>query len=246
LVFALAQPALAADDEIMVTDGDLAKIGRPELEVHTNFSQGTNQSPGDKVFAPNDVLRTTPELSIGLSQHWDAGMYLLTSWVPGRGLYFGGVRLRTKFIGAHELSENLRIYYGLQLEAYDLEPGISADRTGAEVKAIAGAEFGKWEATVNLAEQKDIPDSDLIRPGYAVSAKLVRDIGNGISAGLEHYVSWSSTNQEAPIREIDNMSFLTAQWKLRDWNLHLGVGHGWGISADHTVVKLVIGIPLNY
>jgi hypothetical protein len=67
---ATLQPALASDDEIMVTDGDLAKVGRPELEVHINFSRGSDQSPGEGVFAPNDVVRVTPELFIGLSEHW--------------------------------------------------------------------------------------------------------------------------------------------------------------------------------
>jgi hypothetical protein len=65
LALATLRPALAADDEIMVTDGDLAKVRTPELEVHINFSRGSNQSPGEGVVAPKDVLRVTPELSIG-------------------------------------------------------------------------------------------------------------------------------------------------------------------------------------
>ena len=87
LVLAATPRAHAADDEIMVTDGDLAKPGRPELEIHTNLSEGSKVSPGEGVFPPGGMLRVTPELSVGLSEHWDAGLYLPGAWVPGRGLY---------------------------------------------------------------------------------------------------------------------------------------------------------------
>ena len=162
VAFFLLQPAMAADDEIMVTDGDLAPVGKPELEVHNNVSQGSSQSPGAGVFAPNHVARVTPELSIGLSPHWDAGLYLMTSWVPGRGLYFDGVRLRAKFIDARESADALRWYYGMQFEFADVGPGVSPDRTSVEVKAIAGAELGGWEAAINLLEQRDVPDRGAI------------------------------------------------------------------------------------
>jgi hypothetical protein len=245
LALAMAQPAVAADDEIMVMDADLAKVGEPELEVHTNFSQGSNQSPGAGEFAPNNVLRVTPELSVGLSQHWDAGMYLLTSWVPGRGLYYDGIRARAKFIDSHAIADNARLYYGMQFEVADVEPGVSPDRTGVEVNAIGGAEFGAWEAAINLIEQRDVPDHDMISPGYAVNAKLVRDLGNDVAVGFEQYVSWSSTEQSAPQRQIEDLSFLTVQFKLRDWNLHLGIGHGWNSSPDYTIIKLVVGVPIK-
>jgi hypothetical protein len=241
---ALPQRAFAADDEIMVTDGDLAKPGRPELEIHTNFSQGSNQSPGEGVFAPNHVLRVTPELSIGLSEHWDAGLYLPLSLVPGRGFYYDGIKARAKYARSNELSADARVFYGVQFEAAAVNPGVSPDRTSIEVKAIGGAEIGNYLFAVNIVEQHDIPDRDLISPGYAVNAKLVRDLGKNVAVGIEQYVSWSSTATEEPIREIDKLTFLTVQWKQRDWDLHLGVGRGWSSSPDHNIVKLVIGVPL--
>jgi hypothetical protein len=238
-------PALAADDEIMVTDGDLATVGKPELEVHTNFSRGSAQSPGDRVFAPNNVLRLTPELSIGLSEHWDAGLYLPTSWVPGHGLYYDGIKARAKTIYTHAQAADVTLFYGLQFELADVNPGVSSDRTSVEVKAIAGAGFGDWVAAMNVVEQRDVPDRDLISPGYAFNVKLVRALGSEVEIGAEHYRTWSSTNFEAPVREIDDLTFLTVQWKARSWDLHLGVGHGWRGSPDTNVVKLVIGIPIE-
>jgi len=245
LALALLQPAFAADDEIMVTDGDLAKVGKPELEVHTNFSQGTNQSPGEEVFPPNNVLRVTPELSIGVSEHWDAGLYLPTSWVPGHGLYYDGIKARAKTIYTQPLSNDAHLYYGVQFEVADLNPGASADRTSVEVKVIGGVELGNWEAAINVVEQRDVPDHDLISPAHAVNVKLVRNLGNGMAIGVEHYTTWSSIALEEPIREIDNLSFLTLQWKVRDWGLHLGIGHGWSNSPDQTIVKLVVGVPID-
>lgn len=245
-LLALAAPcARAADDEIMVTDADLAKVGKPELEIHTNFSQGTNISPGEGEFAPNHVLRITPELSIGLTPYWDVGLYLPVSVVPGRDFYYDGVKVRTKLSNAHALGEDARIYYGLQFEAADVNPGVSPDRTSLEVKAIAGAALGAYDFAVNLVEQRDAPDHDLIAPGYAVNMKLVRDLGHDIAVGLENYVSWSSTSRETPLREIDKLTFVTVQWKARDWDLHLGLGHGWSNSPDSTIIKLVIGVPLE-
>jgi len=240
-----ASGAWAADDEIMVTDADLAKVGRPELEVHTNFSQGTNVAPGEGVFAPNHVLRITPELSYGLTPHWDVGLYLPVSLVPGRTFYYDGVKLRTKLSDAQAIGADAQLYYGLQVELADVNPGISPDRTSVEVKAILGAEIGADNVGFNVVEQRDVPDRDLIAPGYAVNMKLVRDLGHDVAVGIENYVSWSSTNLEAPVREIDKLTFLTVQWKARDWDLHLGVGHGWSNSPDSTIVKLVVGVPID-
>jgi len=237
--------ALAADDEIMVTDADLAAVGRLELEVHSNFSQGTNVSPGEGEFAPNHVLRITPELSYGLTRHWDVGLYLPVSLVPGRTFYYDGIKLRTKLSDAQPIADAARVYYGVQLEAADVNPGISRDRTSVEVKAIAGTQIGAYDFAINAIEQHDVPDRDLISPGYAFNLKLVRDLGHEVAVGVENYVSWSSTNTEAPVREIDKLSFLTVQWKARDWDLHLGLGHGWSNSPDRTIVKLVIGVPLQ-
>jgi hypothetical protein len=245
LALATLRPALAADDEIMVTDGDLAKVGTPELEVHINFSRGSNQSPGEGVFAPNDVLRVTPELSIGLSEHWDTGLYVLTSWVPGYGLYYGGIKARAKYINTHPLADDAHWYYGVQFEVADVNAGVSPDRTSVEVKAIGGVEVSGWEAALNVVEQRDVPDHDLISPGYAVNAKLVRNLANGMAVGVEQYITWSSTALEEPIREIDKLSFLTLQWKVRDWSLQLGIGHGWSNSPDRTIVKLVVGVPIG-
>ena len=241
---ALVGMARAADDEIMVTDGDLARPGKPELEIHTNVSQGSRESPGEGVYAPNHVLRVTPKYSFGLSEHWDMGLYLPLSMVPGRGFYYDGVKARAKYARGNEIADGTRVFFGVQFEAADVNPGISPDRTSVEVKAIGGVECGKYLFALNLVEQHDVPDRDLISPGYAVNAKLVRDLGSDLKIGIEQYVSWSSTATEEPIREIDKLTFLTVQWKQRDWDLHLGVGRGWSASPDHTIVKLVIGVPL--
>jgi len=245
LALATMRPAAAADDEIMVTDGDLAKVGKPELEVHLNVAQGSRLSPGEEVFAPNHILRATPELSIGLSDHWDAGLYLPTSWVPAKGLYFDGIKLRAKTIHTYPLDDDAHLFYGVQFEAADLNPGATPDRTSLEVKLIGGVEIGNWSAAINAVEQRDIPDSDLFSPAHAVNAKLVRNLGHEMALGVEHYISWSSTAVEEPLREIDNLTFLTVQWKARNWDLHLGIGHGWSHSPDQTVVKLVVGIPID-
>jgi len=245
LVAAATPAAYAADDEIMVTDGDLAKPGRPELEIHTNLSEGSKLSPGEGVFPPGGMLRVTPELSIGLSEHWDAGLYLPTAWVPGRGLYLDGAKARLKGARTSPLGEDAHLYYGVQFEAYDVNPGVSPDRTGAEIKLIGGTEFGPWTLGTNIVYQRDFPDHDLYSPAHALNTKLVRSLGGDTAVGLEHYTSWSSTSKEEPLREIDNITFLTLQWKMRDWDLHLGVGHGWSASPDHTVVKLVIGVPID-
>ncbi len=237
--------ARAADDEIMVTDADLAKPGKPELEIHTNFSRGSSVSPGEGVFAPGNMLRLTPEMSIGLSEHWDAGLYLPASVVPGRGLYFDGVKARAKTAYTQPIGQDAHLYYGVQFEVADINPGISPDRTGVEVKAIGGTEFGDWNVGFNVVYQRDVPDHDLYSPAHAVNGKIVRDLGQGMALGLEHYTSWSSVSLEEPVREIDNISFVTFQWKVHDWDLHLGLGHGWSASPDHTVIKLVIGVPID-
>lgn len=245
LLLLTALTAMAADDEIMVTDGDLAGVGKPELEVHNNFSWGTDQSPGEGVFAPNHVLRITPELSTGLSTHWDVGLYLPMSWVSGYGLYYDGTKVRAKYIDTHALTGTAHVFYGLQLELADLNRHASPDPTSVEVKVIVGTEFGDWKAALNVVEQRDVPDHDLYQPAYAINANLIRDLGNDVAVGFEQYVSWSSTSQEEPVREIDKLSFLTVQWKVRKWNLHLGLGHGWSGSPDYTIVKLVVGVPLD-
>ena len=42
----------------------------------------------------------------------------------------------------------------------------------------------------------------------------------------------------------EHTTFLTADFPLGKWDVNAGIGKGYGTSADSTILKFVIGVPI--
>src|SRR5207237_792985 len=84
----------ALPDEIQVYTDDLEEVGSRGIELHVNATpdgRRTPEYPGEVV--PHRGLRVTPEISWGLAENWDGGVYLPFVRSGDGAYFFAGPRL---------------------------------------------------------------------------------------------------------------------------------------------------------
>src|ERR1700675_2958012 len=81
----------ALSDEIQVYTDDINAPGKFGLELHINTTpkgRRVPDYPGEVV--PNHGLRITPEFSYGLTETWEAGLYIPTNRDPSGDVSVAG------------------------------------------------------------------------------------------------------------------------------------------------------------
>ena len=91
----LAHAALS--DEIQVYTDDINAPGEFGLELHVNTTPRGRSTPDYRgEVVPNHGLRVTPEFSYGLTETWEAGLYIPTNRESSGNFSIAGAKLRLK------------------------------------------------------------------------------------------------------------------------------------------------------
>lgn len=231
----------AAYDEIQVYGSDINTPGQFGLEMHQNYVIDGRRNRGYRgELPPNQILAITPEFSYGVTRYFELGLYLPFSINVDRNLsYMDGAKLRTKFLNADDPG----LFYGLNLEV-GMEPRRYAeDRWNAEVRPIIGGTVGNWFIAFN-------PDMEISlsgrsqKPEFAPQIKVMRQLDNGISIGVEHYTGLGTPDRLARLSQQNHTTYLVTDLTFGNIDVNIGIGHGWtGISDAWTAKVIVGGIP---
>src|SRR5215471_223225 len=108
--------ALAQTDEIQVYDASIAAPGVFNLTLHNNYTfdgARTPAFPGGLV--PNHTLNGVPEWAYGVTDWFEAGLYLpLYSVASNSGAQLNGFKLRTLFVTPDAADKSF--FYGINFE----------------------------------------------------------------------------------------------------------------------------------
>src|SRR2546423_1797667 len=97
-VVAAPATAFAQADEIQVYDGGLAPIGTFNLTLHNNFTpRGLKRPAFPGGLATDKLLNGVPEWALGVTDWFEAGLYMPLYSVNKRGGVLDGFKLRTLF-----------------------------------------------------------------------------------------------------------------------------------------------------
>jgi hypothetical protein len=232
--------AAGAPEEIQVYMDEMSKPGHFGVDVHNNFvmsGSGTPDYPGAQ--PPNHVFRLTPEFYYGISDTFEAGLYLLSTTTPGNPVNYDGEKIRLKYIAKHD--ETQGSFWGANLEVGKTTLRVSEQAWNAEFKGIYGYRSGRWTFAVN-------PNFDwsLSGPGNApvsldVDTKIAYKTDSGRQFGLESY------NEMGPLRNLGHLSQLSQtlygviDTQLGKFDLNAGIGRGLTTASDRWLVKFIIG-----
>ncbi len=246
--FFISLPAWATlQDEIQVYDDSINKSGQWGLELHLN---ATPSGPRINNYEPGDAenvhgYRATPEISYGLTDTLEGGLYLPVDNAVGYGTQFAGPRVRLKWIPKQAPQGG--DFYGLNVEVSDIKPQYENAQNEVELRPILGYRTPEWLFVVNPVLDYQLRTGYRQNgPDFAPSFKVGRTVMEGLAAGFEYYSELGQIfNQSLPYQQQDNVLFAVIDVNMAPWVFNFGVGRGLTSYADGWTVKAIFEIPIE-
>lgn len=237
----LAHAALS--DEIQVYTDDINAPREYGLEVHVNTTprgRSTPDYPGEAV--PNHGLRITPEFSYGLTETWEAGLYIPANRESSGNFSIAGAKLRLKWLPIRPSEGQSGWFAGANGELSRLQQKFSESRNALELRLMGGYRDEMWLVAVNPVFGWNL--SSGFRngaPDFSVALKVSRKVHEGVDAGLEYYSELGTASRILPAKEQSNTLFAAVDLDFKTLSLNFGIGRGLTTAADKYTVKAILG-----
>lgn len=238
----------AAPDEIVIFDDEFEKPGEVGYQLHLNFanrSRATPDYPGEQ--PPNRIFRFMPEVAVGLSETWNLGVHVPMSHdLNLNRTTVDGIKVRLTNLHVRDLGNEETLFYGANYELGYFHRRLSESRWVAELRGILGWRSADWLVAVNPILNRalnNVPGVDN-HVNLDFFAKAMREVGQGVAIGLEHYAELGPVRKPVFGPESGQTTYAIAQIAAaKGFEVHFGVGHGWTSPVDKRVYKAIIGIP---
>ena len=221
--------------EFEVYDAELSSRGSGEIELHTNFvPSGSQAIDDDEGRATHRAVRSSLELSTGISSWLEASFYAVTYARSGAGFQYVGNRARLTARAPGKW--NLPLDVGLSQEVGYARPGFAENRWGYEITPILGKDLGRISLLLNPAFERGLGAGEH-EWEFEPRARVSYGLGDDEAVGLEYY------SVLGPISRFDERShqhhqlFATGTTELgSDLEGSLGIGRGLTRDSDRWVI----------
>lgn len=238
--------AAALSDEIQVYADDINAPRVFGLEVHANATprgRSVPDYPGEVV--PQHGIRLTPEFSYGLTEAWEAGLYLPGHFDSHGSASLAGWKLRLKWLPLRAAEGGEGAFAGANVELSRLQQRFSESRDGAELRIMGGYRAAEWLLAVNPVFGWDLsPGLRRGTPDFSVAVKASRTLREGVAVGAEYYSDLGTTRRILRLSEQSNTLYAVVDLAFKGWGVNFGVGRGLSGSADRYTVKAIFEVPL--
>jgi len=238
LAAALSPACLAQTDEIQVYDAEIAAPGQLNLTWHNNFTaDGRRQPAFPGGIVPNHSLNGVPEWGYGITNWFEAGLYLPVYTLTSDGqLLFDSAKLRALFVVPD--ARDRTFFYGLNFELSYNEPHWENSRFSGEIRPILGVHLGRYDLIVN-----PILDTDFNGPGKVDFAPAFRAAYNAnakLAYALEEYADFGPLDNLRSGAEQSHTLFAVIDVGDSHSGIEFGVGKGLTRASDAWVIKLMV------
>lgn len=240
LIFLLPLAALAAPEEIQVYLDEFADKGKVGLDLHTTYVASTRTANKE---APFHQLRVTPELSYGLSEHFETAAYFLTNRANAGNLQTDGVKVRLRWRPIVPTEETVW-YAALNIELGRLARRFNPDGSNGEIKGILVWKSASWIAGLNLNIDRPLRRHTLQPTTTELDSKLSYKVSDRLKIGVENYSFLGPLHGRAPDIIPNRATFLATDFSISKWDINFGIGRVSGEIPDKVVIKAIIGVPL--
>jgi len=231
----------AQTDEIQVYDAEIAAPGQLNLTWHNNFTFSGPQQPAfPGGVVPNHALNGVPEWGYGVTDWFEAGLYLPVYTLTNKGdLLFDGMKLRALFVvpDAHERA----FFYGVNFELSYNAPHWEPTRFYGEIRPIVGVHLGPWDLILN-----PILDTDF-RGGadnlnFAPAVRAAYNVNRKLAFALEEYAEFGPLQHFLPRSQQSHTLFGVVDYGsgYGGNGLEFGIGKGFTAASEGWVVKLML------
>jgi hypothetical protein len=226
-----------AVDEIQVYNGDINEVGQFSVQQHLNYAiTGRTQPDFPGGLVPNHALNGTPEFAYGVTDWFEAGLYIPWAVNAQRQFLSNAFKLRTLFVTPDASKRDF--FYGINFEYDFTTPPFSPTRFGMEVRPIIGWRNPQWEFIVN-----PIMDFAFGAGGnltFAPNARLARKLGEDFFIGVEYYSDLGAPGNFASFQNQAHQLFAVTDFKVGEIDVDIGLGYGLTTGSDQWMVKTIL------
>jgi hypothetical protein len=236
LLVVLARPAKAVD-EIQVYNAGIAAPGQFTIQQHLNYiAHGVKEPPFPGGLVSHHSINGTPEFAYGVSDWWEVGLYLPFA-IQDQQFLSNSFKLRTLFVSPNAAERNF--FYGVNFEFSHTMPRFSQTRFGMEIRPIIGVRNADYEFIVNPIV--DIGFGKYGQAEFTPAARLARKWGTDLFVGLEYYANFGEIGNFLKPEDQQHTLFAVTDFKVGDFGVNFGVGHGLTPASDRWVIKTIVG-----
>ena len=227
--------------EIQVYGSETQAPRSTMVELHSNFTVDGSKTVIDGMLPTNHAEHETVELTQGINDWAEVGLYIFTSIQPNQGWQWVGDHIRPRVRAPESwhwpVGASMSIEFGYQRAAY------SPDTWTLELRPIIDKKIGRWYFSLNPTLERSFHGPG-VNQGMAFSpnAKFSYDFTKKIAGGLEYYAAYGSLDGFDALRNQQQQFFPAIDIDFApQWEFNFGVGWGATRSTDHLIVKCIVG-----
>jgi hypothetical protein len=241
----LAAPVvtLAQTDEIQVYDAAIAEKGKINLMLHSNFTpdgQKTAGFPGGIV--PNHSFNGVAEWAYGVTDWFEAGLYVPLYSFSDSGASFNGAKLRALFVKPH--ADDHKFFYGMNFEFSFNRKQWDPRRYTSEIRAIIGWHLKPVDIIVN-----PILDNSYLHGlrglDFAPAVRVAYNLSEEWAIAAEEYADYGELRGFERANQQSHQVWAVANHKGKTINVEAGIGFGVTSASDKVTLKLMLSRDLN-
>jgi hypothetical protein len=244
IVWLLGPPcAQAQTDEIQVYNAAIAPLGAFNLTLHDNYTPIGRTAPAfPGGITPDHTLNGVPEWAYGVTDWFEAGLYLPLYSLSGNGsLTYDGFKVRTLFVVPH--AEDRPFFYGVNFEFSRNTAHWDPNRNTQEIRPIVGWHLGDVDLIVNPI--LDNSWKGLSRLDFAPAMRLAYNIDKIWAVAFEEYDDFGQLRGFLPADKQQHQLFGVLDFNGRSWSVEGGLGIGLTDATDRLVLKLILSHDFN-
>ncbi len=217
--------------------------GRFNLTLHDNYTlSGPKVAAYPGAVVPNHSLNGVPEWAYGVTDWFEAGLYMPLYSISGSGAAtLNGFKLRSLFAIPNAAQRDF--FYGMNFELSYNRPQWDPKRVTSEIRPIIGWRAGPVSLVVN-----PILDNSFNGFGgldFTPAARLALGVSRQWTVAVEEYADLGPLRALYGSTRQSHELFAVIDYAGKPAAVELGVGTGLTAASDGTIVKLILSRDLN-
>ena len=232
-------------DEIQVYTDDINSPGEWGLELHVNTTpKGITKPSFPGEIMSDHGFRLTPEISYGLTDTLEAGLYVPMVLASDGHFYSAGTKLRLKWLPIQTINGH-GFFGGINLELSQNRSRFYDVPQRFEMRNILGWRNDQWLFAVNPIFGWDIPPGlKQHSPEYNLGTKISRSVSEFVALGFEYYNGKGQLNNSLPSPLQDKTLYFAVDYEGQPFNFNFGIGKGITSVTDQWTVKSIFNVPI--
>jgi hypothetical protein len=232
--------------EIQVYGSQTQLPGTTMFELHSNYTFNGEKDVAKGVLPSNHALHETLEITTGVSNIFEIGVYLFTAYIPGHGYQVVGSHLRPRIMAP--ATWKLPVGLSLSTEIGYQKAAFSSSTWSIELRPIIDKQWNKWYVSFNPTLGISLKSKyDKSTPSFEPNLKVYYNLFRNAGIGIEYYGDIGYINNLEKFSEQSDAIFISYDLlNNAKWEFNMGAGVGVTSATDRFVYKIILGRRINW